>query len=403
MKHLVIKNIGTIKDVDIELKKINVIIGPQALGKSTILKIASFCSWVEKRIELSQDPNIFKREDYFKSGLIKFHKMDGYFKKGALIKYSSNYMSFSYNYDEDEFLFRWKKRWLYKRSKISYIPSERNIVAAIPNWFEVSMERNNIRSFMTDWEFARKSETNDRQILNLNLSYHYDKETRKDQISVGNNEYIDFTNTSSGLQSLVPMYIFLNYLYSLTHTDNKINNLADEWTGNDLLNIIYKELFKKKNKADLDNSIWQDQVTGNIHIIEMPFIVRTASNMVYKFGSQEYKDEFLDVCNNYLQTNHCDIYLEEPENNLFPTTQADVVDWLLEKTKSNDSNTLMIATHSPYILTSFLSKKEEIGMFVAYPLDDRHSTIKSLNAEDQSYIYDYGIDAFFNLENLIEE
>lgn len=42
-------------------------------------------------------------------------------------------------------------------------------------------------------------------------------------------------------------------------------------------------------------------------------------------------------------------------------------------------------------------------MFVAYRLDDRHSTIKSLNAEDQSYIYDYGIDAFFNLENLIEE
>lgn len=248
MKHLVIKNIGTIKDVDIELKKINVIIGPQSLGKSTILKIASFCSWVEKRIELSQDPNIFKRENYFKSGLIKFHKMEGYFKKGALIKYSSDYMSFSYNYDEDEFSFRWEKRWLYKRSKISYIPSERNIVAAIPNWFEVSMDKNNIRSFMTDWEFARKSETNDRQILNLDLSYHYDKETRKDQIAIGNNGYIDFTNASSGLQSLVPMYIFLNYLYSLTHTDNKINNLADEWTGNDLLNIIYKELFNKKVK-----------------------------------------------------------------------------------------------------------------------------------------------------------
>ena len=50
MAHLIIRNIGAIKEVDIELNKINVIMGPQSSGKSTINKIACYCSWVEKKV-----------------------------------------------------------------------------------------------------------------------------------------------------------------------------------------------------------------------------------------------------------------------------------------------------------------------------------------------------------------
>ena len=38
-KRLIVKNFGPIKEVDIDLKKINVFIGPQGSGKSTIAKI----------------------------------------------------------------------------------------------------------------------------------------------------------------------------------------------------------------------------------------------------------------------------------------------------------------------------------------------------------------------------
>ena len=48
MARLLVKNIGPIKDVDIELKKVNVFMGPQGCGKSTLAKIISFCSWLEK-------------------------------------------------------------------------------------------------------------------------------------------------------------------------------------------------------------------------------------------------------------------------------------------------------------------------------------------------------------------
>ena len=48
MSRLIVKNIGPIKSVDIELKKVNVFMGPQSCGKSTLAKIISFCTWMEK-------------------------------------------------------------------------------------------------------------------------------------------------------------------------------------------------------------------------------------------------------------------------------------------------------------------------------------------------------------------
>ena len=53
MKHLVIRNLGPLKEADVELKRINVIIGSQSSGKSCVLKTACYCTWVEKRIELT--------------------------------------------------------------------------------------------------------------------------------------------------------------------------------------------------------------------------------------------------------------------------------------------------------------------------------------------------------------
>lgn len=49
MKKLTIHHIGPIKHVELILKRINVIIGPQSAGKSCILKIACFCAWAEKK------------------------------------------------------------------------------------------------------------------------------------------------------------------------------------------------------------------------------------------------------------------------------------------------------------------------------------------------------------------
>ena len=43
MAHLVIRNIGPIKNVELDLNKINIFMGAQSCGKSTIAKIISYC------------------------------------------------------------------------------------------------------------------------------------------------------------------------------------------------------------------------------------------------------------------------------------------------------------------------------------------------------------------------
>lgn len=59
MRHLVIKNFGPIRNADLQLGQVNVLIGMQSSGKSCVLKTACYCTWVEKRLELSQKVNGF--------------------------------------------------------------------------------------------------------------------------------------------------------------------------------------------------------------------------------------------------------------------------------------------------------------------------------------------------------
>lgn len=41
MKHLIIRNFGPVVSVDVDLKRVNLIIGPQISGKSSILDAVS--------------------------------------------------------------------------------------------------------------------------------------------------------------------------------------------------------------------------------------------------------------------------------------------------------------------------------------------------------------------------
>ena len=123
-KKLIIDNIGPIKHVELDLKRVNVIIGPQSAGKSCILKIACFCTWAEKRIQLEQGKNGFDDFSYVKENFITFHKMEGYISAGSKISYSSDYLSFFIDFDSEAFDLKWaasKKRYSYRRPRVSYI------------------------------------------------------------------------------------------------------------------------------------------------------------------------------------------------------------------------------------------------------------------------------------------
>lgn len=402
MRRLKINNLGALESVDISFSQVNVLIGPQSLGKSTILKVASYCTWVEKRIETTQNISQFVEGDSFIKELVEFHKLNGYIKQDTYVEYETDYLKFSYNNTDKKFVFVWKEqRWDYKRPKVSYIPSERNLVAAIPNWYEVSMGRNNIRSFMTDWETARQTTTDDLNILDLDVAYHYESDGRKDKVQSHHSSSLDFTNTSSGLQSLIPLFVHLNYLYTTQYKVEMDKKIQGDWENDELLNQLYQDLFVDtgRTKPTIENL---DLGGGNVFPLEN-YCRRQIGNSFLRFTSDQDADDCESIYERYLMTDHCEIFLEEPENNLFPPTQDSLTKWLLDKTVDERSNTLFIATHSPYVLSSILEEENfPLSLFLVYE-ENGVSKIKTASVEDMQGIYDFGIDAFFNLDNLVSE
>lgn len=402
MRRLKINNLGALESVDMSFSQVNVLIGPQSLGKSTILKVASYCTWVEKRIETTQNISQFVEGDSFIKELVEFHKLNGYIKQDTYVEYETDYLKFSYNNTDKKFVFVWKEqRWDYKRPKVSYIPSERNLVAAIPNWYEVSMGRNNIRSFMTDWETARQTTTDDLNILDLDVAYHYESDGRKDKVQSHHSSSLDFTNTSSGLQSLIPLFVHLNYLYTTQYKVEMDKKIQGDWENDELLNQLYQDLFVDtgRTKPTIENL---DLGGGNVFPLEN-YCRRQIGNSFLRFTSDQDADDCESIYERYLMTDHCEVFLEEPENNLFPPTQDSLTKWLLDKTVDERSNTLFIATHSPYVLSSMLEeKKMPLSLFLVHE-ENGASKVKTASAEDIQGIYDYGIDAFFNLDNLVSE
>ena len=350
MKHLVIRNLGPLKEANVELKRINVIIGSQSSGKSCVLKTTCYCTWVEKRIELTQTSDFFAKDGNFLNELERFHKLKGYIKSDTFISYESDFMAFSYDNATKTFKFEWKEgRWNYRRSKVTYIPAERNLVAAIPNWFQVKFADDNIRDFMADWETARQAAQEDITVLNLGVSYHYDANTKSDKVKVSDGVTLDFTNTSSGLQSVIPLFVHLSHITKIKH--DRIESFANLQ----------------------ENSI-----------------------LLSKLDEEDKKD----IYTNYVHTHHCDIFLEEPEANLFPPTQSNLVEWLLNKTKGDHSSNLFVATHSPYVLNAFI-EKQDIDMSLLYTrATEGLMMVKAATEQDFQDIYDYGVDVFFNIETL---
>ena len=317
MNKLTIRSFGPIKSVTIDLKKFTVIIGPQSSGKSCILKIASFCKWLEKRIELSQNPDKYLSEETVRTELLQFHKLNGFQKDDTFIKYESQFMAFSIAFDEigkTSFDFQWKRnRWRYKRPAIAYIPAERNIVAAIPNWFDVKLVHNNIRNYMSDWEEARQlfSKSNSLPILDLDTSYYFNLMENTDKIIVDRQGHtIDFTNASSGLQSIVPLYVLISYLADKNTYQAGVSSVAND---------------KEHEKLKL--------------------MVERNTEVPKSLSAHE-------IIENLSRTQHTEIYLEEPEENIFPKTQYQLVKWLAQMMNVSADNCISMTTHSPYILSS---------------------------------------------------
>lgn len=397
MRRLIIRDLGPLKEATVDLGRFNIIIGKQSSGKSSVLKTACYCAWVEKYIELAQSPVFFyDNKSAFIDGLVSYHKFEGYIKPTTYIEYETDHMHFEYDNASKNFNFTWKKKRMdYKRPKISYIPSERNIVSLIPDWKSQVSTYDCILDYMRDWDTARKYIHDTPNILNLGLRYQFDEFKKEDRIILPTGNPIALTNSSSGVQSIVPLYVCVDYI----------------------TNGIYKaEIEAAKKRTEREREKYMNMLTNLYRLSKIvdgqqvpidlkdPILVNVA-NEDFLFYNKESADRFEDYVKRYSFTQCTDIYLEEPENNLFPPTQCQIMDLLVELSKRRKNTvSFFITTHSPYVLTHLMQEKVPgFRMFFTHIVDDEQGcVVQRATDEEIQEIYDNGLDMFFNYEAFVK-
>ncbi len=391
MKRLIIQNIGPLKKVDIEFGKLNVIIGTQSSGKSCVLKLACYCSWEEKMIMLTRFNDSQFSGSEFIDNFVEYYKMNGYVRDNSSVSYESPFIELSYKHKDRRFQYSLKNNyWRYVRPVISYIPTDRNIVSLFSGFQKLENLSSHLQDYAKQWDNARNSFAQSK-ILNLGLEYHYDKKRDRDLVSNTDGSEMDLSSTSSGVQSFLPLYILVDYL------TGHIFDSVDGCTTN--LSI------SKAKEVEQLLEFWYDKIAISRQSKSNNYITKVKINskaVSYSFGDDKERTKFLGYVDRLLHNDHSELFIEEPENNIFPPTQAKFIDWLLEKVSQSYRNDLVfIATHSPYVLTSLLEKKDiDVNLFFTYSKNDK-IYVKTASKDDIQDIYDFGVDVFFNYDSLV--
>lgn len=387
MKHLTIRNFGPLKDVDIDLGRINLIIGLQGSGKSCVMITACYCTWVEKRISLRQSAKEFEQGTSFLDTMTAYYRTKGYVHEDTYIGYETEFMEFSYDHRMKSFIHKWKSlRWRYKRPKVSYVPAERNMVSLVANWNRLETNYDNILDFKEDWDTARKYVKSEKDILGTGISYEYDETTGADAIITKSGKRVELTSSSSGMQSLIPQFVHMDYLtkgiYEM-ELDAKEKSYSEKQLVGNLLDVLYRRNRTKENPE-------VGEKTVIVHL----------EGKDYVFHDSRVSEQFKKEAMNLINTDHAEIFLEEPESNLFPPTQFQLMDWIVEMASSKSrKNTFFIATHSPYVLSHLLQENiKDFRLMLTHPVGDGLYGVMTADEETLQQIYDNGSDAFFNFE-----
>lgn len=352
MSNIIIRNFGAIKEqrAPIEIKKVTFFIGNQGSGKSTVAKLIATFMWIEKALVRGDyDRKWFERKNRFKNTFLPYHRIENYLKENTFIQYEGEAYIITY---ENEFLkLEEKKNNNYSLPQIMYVPSERNFIAYVKSPKELKLSSEALKEFLTEFDNSKEIVKNLELPINTintinKVILDYDK--LNDTLNLKGKDYkIKLTEASSGFQSFVPIYMVSNYLVNTIKKDSgiKVSMSAEE------INRFRKEieqLYKDKHLSDEQKRI-------------------AISVLPQKFN----KTSFVNI-------------VEEPEQNLFPTSQRDMLYSLLKINNEITANKLIITTHSPY-LVNYVSVSVEAGKLKQGVIAEKGgqlSEIVPINADD---------------------
>ncbi len=137
MAQLKVKNIGPIMDTDklsdtyLNFDGVTVFIGNQGTGKSTISKLFSTLSWIEKALVRKDfTPTYLTQYKRFKKQL-EYQNIANYLKADSFIHYKGSAYEIIYRESKLEITEVANLQNSYDFPKIMYVPAERNFVSSV--------------------------------------------------------------------------------------------------------------------------------------------------------------------------------------------------------------------------------------------------------------------------------
>lgn len=346
MESIYIKNFGPIDEVDIaDIRKVTIFIGESGSGKSTIMKVVSLFRWLYKMLNIR---SFLKYSGVRKSpfrfsflNMLNHSGMLGYLKSDTVIIYVNGSCRL-------EWIPKSKKlsgtsAFIPKEElsleKISYISDKRNLIPdLIDNNVTVKRNMFYVSDTLADFETAVRK-VGEIEVLDLGVRFKTRKTSQGLKYMIVQDANHDDTGiklqeASSGTQNVVPMNVIVEYYSQYYDLVSSINNAVLSYVSKSDSLSDFKAV---KNIGDFANK--------NVHLV-----------------------------------------IEEPELSLFPSSQKTLTDFLVKNIYGNGdreySMTLMMATHSPYIVNylNVLLRKERL----------QEPGITALKARDLSVFRVYG-------------
>jgi len=314
-----IKNFGPIKqgllnnDGWIEVKKVTVFIGNQGSGKSTVAKLISTLSWIEKAMVMG-----FIRQDELNTHnrflkQLAYQRIEKYANPETSIEYIGK--AFVLSYVNEKFEVKKSKENGYILPKIMYAPAERNFLSSVDRPDKLKNLPSTLYTFNDEFDSAKNVFASGIELPINNVKFEYDKLNKLARIVGENRNYeLRLSEASSGFQSTVPLFLVTKYISdSLTAEEDpsiKENSLEEQ----------------KKLDKEIKNILNDPQLTPEIR-----------QAYLRQLSAKRKRACFINI-------------VEEPEQNLFPSSQKSLLFELLSL-NNKTGNKLIMTTHSPYLIS----------------------------------------------------
>jgi len=322
MSRIKIKNFGPVReggqtnDGWIDIKKVTVFIGNQGSGKSTVAKLISTFMWIEKALVRGDyDKKWFERKNNLKNQYLNYHRLENYLKNSGVDKTVIEYEgdAFSIVYRNDSLVIKEVHNEEYLLPQIMYVPAERNFITYVKTPRELKISSESLKEFLTEFDNAKNEIKGLIHLPINNIDIEYDK--LNDTLNLEGEGYrVKLTEASSGFQSLVPLFLVSGYLANSVRRQSETNK--------ETMSSEEMQRFKK-GVEDIwnNNNLTDEQKRVALSVLSAKF----------------NKTAFINI-------------VEEPEQNLFPSSQWQMLQSLLKYNSMNKGNKLIITTHSPYII-----------------------------------------------------